>query len=193
MAIVGAGIAGIATAFFALRDTDRSVLLLERDQISRGGATGRNAGQLTTYFERPLASIAAEFGAELAVAGQQDFDDAQALLDQVVTESGARVRVERFDGHMGMRNLNHVVTHLRNNRIRRDGGIRTETIRISTDAGFLSDIPTELADLFELVSPADIRQLLEIPDEDYQAVLSDRKGAANSGLLVQQVDRKSVV
>ena len=59
--IVGAGIAGVATAFFTLRDTARRVLLVERDRVGRG-ATGRNAGQLTTYFERPLCDIADEFG-----------------------------------------------------------------------------------------------------------------------------------
>src|SRR3954468_21069996 len=59
-AVVGAGIAGVATAFFVLRRTSHSVLLIERDGVARG-ATGRNAGQLTTYFERPLCDIAGEF------------------------------------------------------------------------------------------------------------------------------------
>src|SRR5436190_812953 len=97
VAIIGAGIAGVATAFWTLRDTDRSVLLLERDRIA-SGATGRNAGQLTTYFERPLASIAAQFGEALAVEGQRAFDQAHELLDVVAAESGATVRIERFDG-----------------------------------------------------------------------------------------------
>ena len=61
--IVGAGIAGVAAAFFTLRDTAKRVLLVERDRVGRG-ATGRNAGQLTTYFERPLCDIADEFGVE---------------------------------------------------------------------------------------------------------------------------------
>jgi glycine/D-amino acid oxidase-like deaminating enzyme len=63
--IVGAGIAGLAVAFFTLRDTDQSVLLVERDRVGRG-ATGRIAGQLSTYFERPLCAIADEFGIRLA-------------------------------------------------------------------------------------------------------------------------------
>ena len=58
--VVGAGIAGIATAFFVLRSTGSSVMLVERDRVARG-ATGHNAGQLTTYFERPLSDIADEF------------------------------------------------------------------------------------------------------------------------------------
>src|SRR4051812_49469498 len=83
--VVGAGIAGIATAFFVLRSTQRRVLLVERDRVGRG-ATGRNAGQLTTYFERPLTSIADEFGEALAVEAQGSLDDAHDLLDLMVAE-----------------------------------------------------------------------------------------------------------
>ena len=186
VAIVGAGIAGVSTAFFTLRSTDASVVLLERDQVG-GGATGRNAGQLTTYFERPLADIAREFGVDLAVAGQGAFDEAHDLLDLMVREAGATVRIERFDGHMGMFRLNHVLVHLRNNAIRRDGGLRTETCRISEDADFLAEIPPDLAAGYEVVPQATIRDLLETDDDRYRAVLSDRKGCANSGLVAQQV------
>src|SRR5436190_1760323 len=110
--IVGAGIAGIATAFFVLGATRSRVMLVERDRVARG-ATGRNAGQLTTYFERPLTHIADEFGSELAAAAQRGIDDAHDLLDVMVSESGAAVRVERFTGHMGLFNRHHLDVHLR--------------------------------------------------------------------------------
>lgn len=186
LAIVGAGIAGIATAFFALRSTSARVVLLERDRVGRG-ATGRNAGQLTTYFERPLHDIAAQFGVERALAAQRAFDDAHALLDEMVVETGATVRIERFLGHMGMYTLDHLRVHLRNNQLRRDGGLSTETCVVSEDAEFLEEIPAELGALYSVVPQATIRERLEIDDDRYRAVLSDRKGCANSGLLVQQV------
>src|SRR5947209_9062229 len=86
--VVGAGIAGVATAFFALRDTQHQVMLLERDRVGRG-ATGRNAGQLTTYFERPLCDIADQFGVAQAAAAQGAFDDAHDLLDVMAADAGA--------------------------------------------------------------------------------------------------------
>jgi glycine/D-amino acid oxidase-like deaminating enzyme len=186
VAIVGAGIAGIATAFFTLRSTALSIVVLERDRVAHG-ASGRNAGQLTTYFERPLHDIAEQFGDDLAVDGQRAFDDAHDLLDLLVAETGATVRVERFTGHMGMFSLNHVLVHLRNNRLRRDGGLRTEPCVVSEDAAFLDEIPAELADLYTVVPQARIRELLETDDDRYRAVLSDRKGCANSAMLCQQV------
>jgi glycine/D-amino acid oxidase-like deaminating enzyme len=184
--IVGAGIAGISTAFFTLRATTDHVLLIERDRVGRG-ATGRNAGQLTTYFERPLFDIAEEFGDELAVEAQRSFDEAHDLLDLMAEETGATGRVERFTGHMGMFTLNHLQVHLRNNLIRHHGGLRTETCVVSQDAEFLDQIPEEYSPLYTVVPQARIRELLETQEDTYRAVLSDRKGCANGAVLVQQV------
>ena len=49
-----------------------------------------------------------------------------------------------------------------------------------------SQVPAEFDGLYEVVSQASVRELLEIDDDRYCAVLSDRKGCANSGLLAQQ-------
>jgi glycine/D-amino acid oxidase-like deaminating enzyme len=186
VAIVGAGIAGVATAFFTLRSTASRVFLIERDRVARG-ATGRNAGQLTTYFERPLSDIADEFGAEMAIDGQRAVDEAHDLLDLMAAEAAATVRIERFTGHMGMFSLDQLVVHLRNNQLRRRGGLAEESCVVSEDAVFLDRIPGEFATFYGVVPQARIRQLLEIADDTYRAVLSDRKGCVNSGLLVQQV------
>ena len=186
VAVVGAGIAGVATAFFILRETPHNVLLIERNRVARG-ATGRNAGQMTTYFERPLSAIADEFGAERAVAAQRGFDTAHELFDLIVAETGATGRVERFQGHMGMFNLHHLEVHLRNNLIRRQCGWHTEGCLVSETAEFRERIPAEFDGLYDVVPQARVAELLEIGDDRYCAVLSDRKGCANSGLLAQHV------
>ncbi len=173
VAIVGAGIAGVATAFFTLRATTKRVMLIERDRVARG-ATGRNAGQLTTYFERPLSEIADEFGAELAIEGQRAFDGAHDLLDLMAAEAGASVRVERFTGHMGMFTLNHLQVHLRNNMLRRQGGLREEACVVSEDAEFLGWIPADFSSYYTVVPQARIRELLDTRDDRYWAVLELR-------------------
>ncbi|MDQ1695579.1 MAG: hypothetical protein QOJ03_932 [Frankiaceae bacterium] len=184
--VVGAGIAGVATAFFTLRATTQRVMLVERDRVGRG-ATGRNAGQLTTYFERPLCDIADAFGAEAAAQAQGAFDNAHDLLDLMTAESGATVRVERFTGHMGMFNLHHLLVHLRCSRVRQQAGLRPEACAVSEEAEFLDEIPAEYAGFYTVVPQQRIGELLETTDDRYRAVLSDRKGCVNSGLLVQQV------
>jgi glycine/D-amino acid oxidase-like deaminating enzyme len=183
--VVGAGIAGVATAFFVLRETALRVALLERDRVGRG-ASGRNAGQLTTYFERPLCAIAEEFGAARAGEAQRGFEDAHDLLDLIVRESAATVRVERFTGHMGMFNAGQLEVHLRCMAIREQQGLPQQTCVVSEEAEFLSAIPGEFASLYSVVSQAQVRDLLEIGDDRYRAVLSAQAGCANSGQLCQQ-------
>ena len=184
--IVGAGLAGIATAFFALRATAGSVMLVERDRVARG-ASGRNAGQLTTYFERPLCAIADEFGWEQAGTAQRDVEDANYLLDLMVAETAAQVRVERFPGHMGMFNRHHLEVHLSCMSVRERAGLPQQTCVVSEDAEYLADLPAEFASLYSVVPQSRVRELLEVDDDRYSAVLTALAGTANSGLLCQQV------
>ncbi len=58
---------------------------------------------------------------------------------------------------------------------------------VSDEADFVSQIPPEFAGLYSVVPQARVRELLETRDDRYRAVLSDVKGCANSGALVQQV------
>ncbi len=186
MAIIGAGIAGVATAFFLLRDTDNEVLLIERDRVGRG-ATGHNAGQLTTYFERPLFDLVDSYGFDKAIEAQGAIDDSWDLLDIMVAESGAQARVDRFIGHLGMFALNHLKVHLGELALRQRGGLRVASCVVSEEAEFLGEIPSEYSHLYSVVTPAHVRELLGTSDDRYQAVISDREGCVNGALLIEQV------
>jgi glycine/D-amino acid oxidase-like deaminating enzyme len=186
VAIVGAGIAGVATAFFVLRNTDKRVLLIERDRAGRG-ATGHNAGQLSTYFERPLFDLVDSYGFAKAIAAQRAIDGSWDLLDIIVAESGAQVRIDRFIGHLGMFALNHVTVHLRESAIRQRGGLRVGSFVISENAEFLDEIPSEYSHLYSVVSSSHVRELLCTTDDRYCAALSDVNGCINGALLIEQV------
>ncbi len=186
VAVVGAGIAGVATVFFLLRDTDRRVLLIERDRAGRG-ATGHNAGQLSTYFERPLFDLVDAYGFAKAIAAQRAIDDSWELLDLIVDESGAQVRIDRFTGHLGMFALNHLTVHLRESALRHRGGLRVASCVVSEDAEFLGEIPSEYSHLYEVVSSAHVRELLCTTDDRYCAVMSDVNGCINGALLIEQI------
>lgn len=185
VAIVGGGIAGVATAFFLLRHTASAVLLIERDRLARG-ATGHNAGQIVSYFERPLYELVDSFGFERAISAQRDIDGAWALLDELTVEVKAPA-VERFPGHMGMFSLNHLSVHLRNNLMRARGGLETETCVISEEAEFLPELLRDYDGLYTIVPQARVQELLETADPRYRAVLSHWKGCANSARLCQDV------
>src|SRR3954454_20779400 len=186
VAIVGAGIAGVATAFFTLRDTSCDVLLIERNRVGRG-ATGHNAGQLASYFERPLCDLVDAYGFDAAIEAQRAFDGADDLLDEMMTQAGVTARVERVVGHMGMFSLNHLLVHLRNNLLRQQGGLRVDSCVISQDAEFVGDIPAEFEALYSVVPQAHVREMLSTTDDRYRAVLSSPRVCATSALIVQQV------
>jgi glycine/D-amino acid oxidase-like deaminating enzyme len=161
-------------------------LLIERNRVA-SGATGHNAGQLTTYFERPLPEIADQHGWQLAAAAQRDIDEAPDLLTTMVGESGAPVRVERFTGRLGMFNRQQVEVHLRCLQVRAQAGLPRQPLVVSEDAEFLGELPAELDGLFSIVPQARIRELLEVDGDRYRAVLSEPAGCSNSALLCQYV------
>ncbi len=184
--VIGGGIAGVATAFFVLRDTDLDVLLVERGRAGHG-ATGHNAGQLTTYFERPLYDLVDTYGFDKAMAGQRAIDSTWDLLDAMVEESGATVQIDRFVGHMGMFTLDHLSVHLRTSLLRARAGLAPMPCVVADSAPFLDQIPSAFDGLYRVVTMDHVRELLGTVDDRYCAVLSDRKGCANGALLVEQL------
>jgi glycine/D-amino acid oxidase-like deaminating enzyme len=85
-----------------------------------------------------------------------------------------------------MFNLHHLDVHLRCMHIRKQVGLRPHACVISEDAEFLADVPSDLAELYSVVAQSTVRELLDIDDDRYRAVLSAPAGSANSGLLCQQ-------
>lgn len=184
--IVGGGIAGIMTAYFTLHDTNRSVLLLEADKVAHG-ATGHNAGQLTTYFERGFASLVEEFGLRLASEGVRMVEETWTLIDRVVSEAQLTTPIHRFTGYAGVCTQTQLVEHLEDNRLRLSGGLPAERIIVAREWEQLSSIPEQYKELYEIAPQADLRALLETENTDYIAVLATQKGCANSALLAEEI------
>ncbi|MEX2010445.1 MAG: FAD-dependent oxidoreductase [Parcubacteria group bacterium] len=186
VAIIGAGIAGISTAFFILKYTDKKVAILERFKLAHG-ATGHNAGQVVSYFERGFASLVDEFGLELATDGQKAVEDTWELMDEMYTDAGLDIPFSRFVGHAGLSSKEQVLLHLKNNLLRKKGGLNTETILISKESEFSGSIPEEYKDLYNLVSHKEILSTLETAEENFVAVVSYQKGCVNSALFCEEV------
>ncbi len=184
--IVGAGIAGIATAFFTLKNTNKKVVVVDRFKLAHG-ATGHNAGQVTTYFERGFASIADEFGLALAADGQRSIENAWSLMDEMYTDASLDIPFSRFLGHAGLSSFEQVMVHLANNLARKRADLQTERILISGEADFVSKIPGEFTELYSLVSKEEIQTILEVTRDEYVAVISYQKGCINSALFCEEI------
>lgn len=185
--IMGGGIAGISTAFFVLKYTGKKVILCDRSKIGHG-ATGHNAGQIVSYFERPFQSIVEEFGLQMAAEGQRDVEAAWQLLDEMYTDAGLNIPISRFEGHMGIRTYDQLGIYLEDARLRKEAGLKKEKIKIALE---LSDIREDILEkykgLYEHVPHTEILQLLQTENKEFIASLSQQKGVTNSALFVQEV------
>ena len=186
VAIVGGGIAGVTTAFFTLQDAHTHVVLVDADKVAHG-ATGHNAGQIASYFERPLHELVDRFGLEAAMNAQRDIESAWALIDQIVAEAKLRTPLYSFIGHAGLSDLAQLIGHLKNNRCRKRGGLPTERILVAEEWGDRAGIPPEFEDLFEVLPHTAVLERLETKNPQYIASLSYRKGCMNSALFVEEI------
>lgn len=184
--IVGAGIAGISTAFFALKYTDKKVVVLEKFKLAHG-ATGHNAGQVASYFEKGFVKLVEDFGAERATEGQKAVIGAWDLLEEMYADAKLDIFFDRGLGHDGFSTYEQVLAALEEARLKRDNGIATDRIAIATTAPFIDDIPPQYAGLYQASPQAHILELLETHNPMFVAVATDRRGCVNSALFCERV------
>lgn len=184
--IVGAGIAGISTAYFVLKNTNHNVVVVERSMLAHG-ATGHNAGQIASYFERPFYELVDEFGLEAAADAQRSIESAWELLDSMYTEAGLTVPLSRFIGQAGFSTYDQVIRHLKDNMCRSKAGLRTEGFKIAETAPFIETIPAQFNDFYEVVPHTEVLEALQTTNTEYLAALSYQKGCLNSALFSQEI------
>lgn len=186
VAIVGAGIAGVSTAFEILERTTQSVTLIDRFLMAHG-ATGHNAGQIVAHFERGLASLVEEYGLEKATHAQRDVENAWSILEHMYKTAKLKIPFFKFIGHSGYTSVPQLLFRLENNRLRVAGGLEKEIIRIANTVPSIQQIPKLYDGLYELVDPGTVLALLETEDTGFIGVSSYPKGCVNSALFCEQL------
>jgi glycine/D-amino acid oxidase-like deaminating enzyme len=187
IAIVGGGIAGVSTAFFILRNTAQKVILLEGGRLGHG-ATGHNAGQITSYFARSFHDLVSEFGMDMTSAAHKNIEtDAWQLLDIMYKESGINIPLARFNGHLGFSSLRELTSALVDNALRLKAGLELKEILVAHHAEFLIDLESKYSGLFKTASHEDILSRLETRRKEFIACLTEEKGTMNSALFTEKI------
>lgn len=186
ISIIGAGIAGVSTAYYVLKHTNKNVILLDAYKVAHG-ATGHNGGFLATYFERTFSSLVKEFGLKKATEGQKAIESSWQLLEDIILEAGIQTPMWQFTGYAGCTNIDEVISHLRNNALRNKAGLSTPLVLISSEAKDLNSIPKIYRNLYSVIDKKDVLKLLETNDEEYIAVLEQKKGCMNSALFCEEL------
>ncbi len=184
--IVGGGIAGIVTAYFTLQYTKKKVVLLEAHKVAHG-ATGHNAGQLASYFERSFSDIVKEFGLPLAAEGQSDVDSAWGLLEKIYQDARLQTPMHQFTGYAGCGTLEEIVLHLQDIAYHRQAGIVEELMLIAKEAKCLTSIPKKFKDCYTLLPQKEILTLLQTTNTHFIATLLKKKGVLNSALFTEEL------
>lgn len=184
--VVGGGIAGITTSYFLLKNTKKEVLLLEADKIAHG-ATGHNAGQITPYFERPLSSIAEEFGVDLAIKGQEAIESGWVLFDEIYLDAKLHTPHYRFTGYDALSSEEQIILELENNYYRVQGGLEAELILIDEKSDILKTLDLKYKGLYKTIPKKDLLELLETNNKDYICAVSYEKGCMNSALFCEEL------
>lgn len=186
LAIVGGGIAGITTAYYALNMTDMSVVLLEADKLAHG-ATGHNGGQAVHYFERPFADIVAEYGLEMAGDAQQGILSTWDLMEEIYENTGLKTPFHTFTGYAGCAKKEDVLQHLENKYLRALAGIYMEEVTIAKEAPWLHEIPARYKDLYSIMPQQNILSLLETDNDSFYALFATKKGVMNSAMFTEEL------
>ncbi|MBP7190169.1 MAG: FAD-binding oxidoreductase, partial [Rickettsiaceae bacterium] len=186
VAIVGGGIAGMVTAYYALTQTEKTVLLVEATRIAHG-ATGHNAGQVVDYFEKPFSEIAIEYGLPMAVEGQKAVTGAWKLVEEILEETRMRIPFARFMGYAGCTTMDQLLVHLENKYQKCAGGLHVERAMLAQELIKKENIPTKYHDFCSFIPHAEVLKHLETPHMKYIAALQSRKGTMNSALFVEKL------
>jgi glycine/D-amino acid oxidase-like deaminating enzyme len=188
IAIVGGGISGVATAYFLLRDTDKSITILERDKVAHG-ATGHNGGQIVASFETPLTELSKNFSYELVSEGLKGINSAWDLLRSMIKETGIEVELQGVSTYLAL-SIESARFMLGESQLWKQLGLPWVDILLAEDA--VEDMPVEFRSLFRSIPREELEEMLLTRDGRYDCALVGRSGLMNSALFCEELVSKMI-
>lgn len=187
IAIIGGGIAGLSTAYYTLKNTKKSVILLEANLVAHG-ATGHNAGQVVTYFEKPVKEIVAEYGLDLAAHAQDAINTAWTDLEEVIRETSMSSTLYACTGYLGCSTGAQFASFLEDTLWLSKAGMKTDIHLVSHEAAEAwAEELKPYSKFFSVVSHKEILSLLETDDAQYKAAAAAQKGCLNSATFTEEL------
>ncbi len=187
IAIVGGGIAGISTAYQILKNTDKNVVLLEATKVAHG-ATGHNAGQVTSYFEAPFQDFVAKFGLKQSADAVKAIEfDARIILEEIIRDASLQTPKSEFEGYDGLDSKESILLYLEDLKLKLEAGLPIRKMLISEEWHKHNHLPGEYESLYSQVEANNILSLLETVDKRYVAALPFLSGCMNSALFTEEL------
>lgn len=182
--VVGAGIAGVTTAYELLSRTDKNVVLVDAGKVG-GGATGYNAGQLVPDVERTLASLVEEYGEEKTSRLVIDLEQSWRLLDAMIVDLGLTTPINYFMGSCGARGMSSLMQKLHEEMLRVKLGAERKLFVVRED---IWRTLTSEEQVFTTPGTArQIQAMLEVRDESFLAAWSWSGAVGNSARMCEDI------
>lgn len=186
--IVGAGIAGTATAAFSLLETPYRITVLEATKVAHG-ASGRNAGQMIAPFERPIAELVQEFGFEEVQTGLKNIDQEWEVIKFLQDTFQLKTPIHHAPGYDGFSAEEPFFEELENIFWRREMGLEWSQARIAKGSEPIAKIPKRYDGLWVEDTPESILTDLETKDVGYFALVQTRVACVNSAQLSEEIQQ----
>lgn len=184
--IIGAGIAGSATAAFSLLETPHRVVVLEAGKVGHG-ASGRNAGQMLTEFERPLAELVEEFGIEMVRTALTRVEGAWELVKRLQETFSLQTPITHAPGYEGFSDPKPFFEALENLFWKREMGLPWSEMRVAQGRFDVTTIPPRYEGLWMEDTHTSILADLETEDPAYFALFQLRVACTNSAQLSEEL------
>lgn len=184
--VVGGGIAGIMTSAFTLLRTTRSVLLLEATRIAHG-ASGHNAGQITSYFERPFPDMVREYGLRAAADACRSVESAWELFTELQQTFRLTTPIHRFIGYAGFSSLDTIRAFLQTNHLREQAGLLVHPLYVAEEVRGQLRLSAHDLEHITFLPQKTILELLETPDTHFIGAQAEQKGVTNSAALCEEL------
>ena len=168
VAILGAGISGVATLYYLLTSTQKKVVLLEKDKVA-SGATGYNAGLAIAHIEKPATELLEMFGKETTQAMYKELDEAWDDLHHIHELIGLKDNLISFPYVVnGFNSLPQFIAFLKDMLVRNDH-YNQKQWRYLVSEELKENIPEELSTIVEFVPHETILTALKTIDTSYIA------------------------
>ena len=174
----------MVTSYFLLRDTNLSVMLVEKSRVAHG-ATGHNGGQAVAAFERSMLELSETFSAEDIYEGQKAINSAWGLLRSIIKETGIDVDLQEVTAYIAYSSIDDVRLMLRERQFSERLGMPKRDMLLAE--GVAGSIPEEYHSLFKKVLGKELNEILLTRDGNYICALEARIGLINSALFCEEL------
>lgn len=169
VAIVGAGISGVATAYYLLTLTDQNVVLFDKGKVA-SGATGNNAGIAVPHIDKALHDLVDTLGVEGTKKAFLELDEAWEALYAIHDEIDLKNNIHKFAyAAQGIGSLSLFEHYMRECLAQTEFG-RTQC-RFLVEESHKAECATDLLTSIEFVPEQTILEAIKATDKQYIAAI----------------------